>query len=82
MCVVCFFSGLLALYRTACLKHNDEGAAVLLNLLLRNYLEYNLYDQAHKLISKTTLREDSTVKYWRTRKQEKNENENERIDQF
>ena len=28
---------------------------MLLNLLLRNYLHYNLYDQADKLVSKTTL---------------------------
>ena len=53
-------SELLNLHRTACLKHNDEAQAVLLNLLLRNYLAYNLYDQADKLISKTTLREDAT----------------------
>lgn len=28
---------------------------MLLNLLLRNYLHYNLYDQADKLVSKTTF---------------------------
>jgi len=51
-------SSLLAYHRTASLRHNDEGQATLLNLLLRNYLEYNLYDQADKLISKTTFREE------------------------
>lgn len=51
---------LFAFYRTASLKHNDEAQATLLNLLLRNYLEYNLYDQADKLVSKVVFREDST----------------------
>ncbi|AQK58998.1 26S proteasome non-ATPase regulatory subunit 3 homolog A [Zea mays] len=33
--------------------HRDElGQETLLNLLLRNYLHYNLYDQAEKLRSK------------------------------
>jgi len=50
---------LFGYYRTASLKHNDEAQATLLNLLLRNYLEYNLYDQADKLVSKVTFREDS-----------------------
>lgn len=50
---------LLASHRTATLRHNDESQAMLLNLLLRNYLEYNLYDQADKLVSKTTFREDA-----------------------
>jgi len=31
-----------------------------LNLLLRNYLHYNLYDQADKLQSKSSLKEDAT----------------------
>jgi len=53
-------SNLFSFYRTASLKHNDEAQAVLLNLLLRNYLEYNLYDQADKLVSKVTFREDQT----------------------
>jgi 26S proteasome regulatory subunit N3 len=51
---------LLAAFRTANLRHNDEGQATLLNLLLRNYLEYNLYDQADKLVSKTTFPEQTT----------------------
>lgn len=53
-------SKLFGFYRTASLKHNDEAQATLLNLLLRNYLEYNLYDQADKLVSKVTFREDQT----------------------
>jgi len=51
---------LLAAFRTANLRHNDEGQAYLLNLLLRNYLEYNLYDQADKLVSKTVFPEQTT----------------------
>eukprot|EP01113_Clastostelium_recurvatum_P010729 TRINITY_DN1537_c0_g1_i3.p1 TRINITY_DN1537_c0_g1~~TRINITY_DN1537_c0_g1_i3.p1 ORF type:complete len:531 (+),score=193.75 TRINITY_DN1537_c0_g1_i3:60-1595(+) len=50
---------LLAAFRTVSLRHNDEGAATLLNLLLRNYLAQHLYDQADKLVSKTSLREQS-----------------------
>lgn len=40
---------LLALYRTACVRHDDMGQAVLLNLLLRNYLCFHLVEQAHTL---------------------------------
>jgi len=43
---------LLSSYRTATLRHDNITQATLLNLLLRNYLEYNLYDQADKLVSK------------------------------
>jgi 26S proteasome regulatory subunit N3 len=46
---------LLQAYRTACLHHDDTGQATLLNLLLRNYLQYNLYDQAVQLVAKTTF---------------------------
>jgi 26S proteasome regulatory subunit N3 len=38
-------SALLGLHRTAVLRHDDVGAETLLNLLLRNYLADNLYDQ-------------------------------------
>jgi hypothetical protein len=38
-------SMLLGLHRTAVLRHDDVGQETLLNLLLRNYLHYNLYDQ-------------------------------------
>lgn len=37
---------LLLAHRTACLRHDAMGQATLVNLLLRNYLHYNLYDQA------------------------------------
>lgn len=31
--------------RTSTLRHDDEGTAVLTNLLLRNYTSYSLFDQ-------------------------------------
>jgi len=49
---------LLQLQRTATLRHNFDGQVILLNLLLRNYLHYNLYDQAEKLSSKTEFKTD------------------------
>ncbi|KAL8519239.1 hypothetical protein ACS0TY_010252 [Phlomoides rotata] len=45
-------SNLLALHRTTTLCHDELGQETHLNLLLRNYLHYNLYDQAEKLRSK------------------------------
>lgn len=48
---------LLAAYRTACLRHEAMGQATLLNLLLRNYLAYNLYEQALKFVDKTQFPE-------------------------
>jgi 26S proteasome regulatory subunit N3 len=48
---------LLSAYRSACLRHDTMGQATLLNLLLRNYLAYNLYEQALKLVSKTKFPE-------------------------
>ena len=42
-------STLLALYRTACVRRDEMGQAMLLNLLLRNYLHYNLVEQAQTL---------------------------------
>ncbi|KAJ3107077.1 26S proteasome non-ATPase regulatory subunit [Physocladia obscura] len=50
---------LLAAQRTASLRHDDETQAVLLNLLLRNYIHFNLYDQADKLVSKTAFPENA-----------------------
>jgi len=52
---------LLAYHRTASLRHNEEGQVNLLILLLRNYLQYNLYDQADKLVSKTTFNEEAAT---------------------
>ena len=53
-------STLLKLYRTACVRHDDAGQAMLLNLLLRNYLHYNLIDQARLLSSRTTFPESAS----------------------
>ncbi|SAM07506.1 hypothetical protein [Absidia glauca] len=49
----------LAAQRTASLRHDDETQATLLNLLLRNYFVHNLYDQADKLLSKSTFPENA-----------------------
>lgn len=40
---------LLALHRSAAVRHDESGQEMLVNLLLRNYLHYSLYDQAEKL---------------------------------
>lgn len=48
---------LLSSYRTATLRHDAASQAVLLNLLLRNYITYNLYDQADKLLSRAKFPE-------------------------
>ncbi|PFH48016.1 hypothetical protein AMATHDRAFT_66365 [Amanita thiersii Skay4041] len=45
----------LAAQRTAALRRDDETQASLINRLLRNYVHYSLYDQADKLVSKTTF---------------------------
>lgn len=45
-------SSLMAAHCTAVLRHDAVGQETLLNLLLRNYLHYNLYDQAEKFRSK------------------------------
>ena len=46
---------LLSLHRTAALRYDEIGQETILNLLLRNFLHYNLYDQAEKLRSKAQL---------------------------
>ncbi|PCH35275.1 PCI-domain-containing protein [Wolfiporia cocos MD-104 SS10] len=45
----------LSAQRTASLRHDDETQASLINRLLRSYINYNLYDQADKLVSKTSF---------------------------
>lgn len=45
----------LSAQRTASLRHDDEAQASLINCLLRSYIQYSLYDQADKLVSKTTF---------------------------
>ncbi|KAF5306395.1 hypothetical protein FQA39_LY08904 [Lamprigera yunnana] len=46
--------------RTATLRNDFEGQAVLINCLLRNYLHYSLYDQADKLVSKCVFPETAS----------------------
>lgn len=52
---------LFSLHRTAVLHHNIEGQTCLLNLLIRNFLEFNLYDQADKLISNVDFKEEEAT---------------------
>jgi len=51
---------LLAVQRTTALRHDNESQATVLNLLLRNYLHYNLVEQADKLVLKTTFPEEAS----------------------
>ncbi|XP_078036863.1 regulatory particle non-ATPase 3 [Augochlora pura] len=55
---------LLLRLRTATLRNDFEGQAVLINCLLRNYLHYNLYDQADKLVLKSTFPESASNNEW------------------
>ncbi|XP_049773596.1 probable 26S proteasome non-ATPase regulatory subunit 3 [Schistocerca cancellata] len=50
--------------RTATLRNDYEGQGVLINCLLRNYLHYNLYDQADKLVSKSVFPESASNNEW------------------
>ncbi|KAK2086701.1 26S proteasome non-ATPase regulatory subunit 3 [Saguinus oedipus] len=50
--------------RTAKLRHDADGQATLLNLLLQNYLHYSLYDQAEKLVSKSVFPEQANNNEW------------------
>ncbi|PIK33985.1 putative 26S proteasome non-ATPase regulatory subunit 3 isoform X2 [Apostichopus japonicus] len=57
-------SFLHAKLRTSTLRHNIEAQATILNLLLRNYLLYNLYDQADKLVTKSTFPDHVSNHEW------------------
>lgn len=46
--------------RTATLRNDFEGQAVIINCLLRNYLHYSLYDQADKLVKKSVFPETAS----------------------
>lgn len=50
--------------RTATLRNDFEGQAVLINCLLRNYLHYALYDQADKLVNKSVFPETASNNEW------------------
>ena len=62
--VHCLCSFLHARLRTSTLRSDYEGQSTILNLLLRNYLHYNLYDQADKLVSKSTFPECASNNEW------------------
>ena len=53
--LISIFRALLAAQRTAALRRDDDTHAALINLLLRNYLHYNLFSQADKFVSKTSF---------------------------
>ena len=57
-------SFLHARLRTATLRNDFEGQAVLINCLLRNYLHYSLYDQADKLVKKSVYPESASNNEW------------------
>jgi 26S proteasome regulatory subunit N3 len=57
-------SVLHARLRTATLRNDFEGQAVLINCLLRNYLHYSLYDQADKLVNKSVFPETASNNEW------------------
>lgn len=50
--------------RTATLRNDFEGQAVIINCLLRNYLHYSLYDQADKLVNKSVYPETASNNEW------------------
>lgn len=50
--------------RTATLRNDFEGQAVLINCLLRNYLHYNLYTQADKLVLKSSFPDQASNNEW------------------
>lgn len=49
---------LLAAHRTACLRHDEPGQAVLTNIILRQYLAANLYNAADKFRLNSTFPEN------------------------
>lgn len=51
---------LLKLYRTTCIRRDEMGQAVLLNLILRNFLYYNLVDGAKLFSSRTNFPENAS----------------------
>lgn len=50
--------------RTCTLRNDFEGQATLVNLLLRNYLHYQLHEQADKLASKVTFPDQAPNSEW------------------
>lgn len=50
--------------RTATLRNDFDGQAVIINCLLRNYLHYSLYDQADKLVKKSVYPDTAGNNEW------------------
>ncbi|XP_052252752.1 26S proteasome non-ATPase regulatory subunit 3-like [Dreissena polymorpha] len=50
--------------QTSVLRSDFDGQATLLNLLLRNYLHFNLIEQADKLVSKSTFPDHASNNEW------------------
>ncbi|XP_045208073.1 26S proteasome non-ATPase regulatory subunit 3-like [Mercenaria mercenaria] len=50
--------------QTSVLRSDYDGQATLLNLLLRNYLQHNLIEQADKLVTKSTFPEHASNNEW------------------
>ena len=46
---------IISSHRTAALRQDNDTQATLLNIILKNYLNLNLIDQADKLISKAVF---------------------------
>jgi 26S proteasome regulatory subunit N3 len=51
-------SELFDAYRASCINHDEFGQAVILNLLLRNFLAFSEYEAAQNLLSKTKFPEN------------------------
>ncbi|KAA3676445.1 26S proteasome regulatory subunit N3 [Paragonimus westermani] len=49
---------------TATIRSNSDTQAVLINLLLRNYLHYQLHEQAYKLVSRVVFPEQAPNNEW------------------
>ena len=55
---------LLGALRSATLRRQEESQATLINLLLRNYIHFSMYDQADKLVSKSTFPDAASNGEW------------------
>jgi 26S proteasome regulatory subunit N3 len=47
-------------YKNCCLKHDYVGQATVMNIILRSYLQQNLYEQARSFLVKTTFPEQAS----------------------
>lgn len=47
-------------YKSSCLHLDTTGQATLMNIIIRSYLQQNLYEQARNFISKTTFPENAS----------------------